>query len=327
MRARLVVAACAIACLAAPAAAQAGPSAQTQAPTDVTATSASLHGLVNPDDKPTTFWFELGTTTAYGAATSPTSMAKGNKPAPVSTAVGALQPGTIYHARVVAKIDKATLKGADVTFTTAAAPQDSSPSSPVSVPTLPAPPATTPSLPPAATPELGHSVTVATGNGDVLVRIPGAAAPVALRDVARVPVGSHVDTRHGAVALTTELPDGSSQTGHFHGGIFEVRQPIDGHGLTELLLRGPRPSCESARAAATATKRPPRRLWGRDQHGHFRTRASNAVVTVRGTRWYVADRCDGTLTRVTQGSVAVRDLHSGRTVVVRAGHSYLAKDR
>jgi hypothetical protein len=46
---------------------------------------------------------------------------------------------------------------------------------------------------------------------------------------------------------------------------------------------------------------------------------------VRGTTWFVSDRCDGTLTRVTSGSVAVRDLHSGRTVVVRAGRRHLAR--
>jgi hypothetical protein len=327
MRARLVVAACAFACLAAPATALAAPSAQTQAPTDVTATSVTLEGFVNPADKPTTFWFELGTTTAYGTATSPTSMAKANKPVAVTTAVADLQPRTQYHARVVAKIDKATLTGADVTFTTAAAAQDTGgalPSAPVQA--LPVPQATVPSLAPAATPELGHSATVATGDGAVLVRLPGAAHPAPLRDVAQVPVGSTIDTRHGSVDLTTALPGGSTQTGHFHGGVFEVRQPIGGNGMTELVLRGPRPVC-GARAAAEATKRPPRSLWGRDQHGRFRTRASNSVVTVRGTEWYVADRCNGTLTRVTEGSVSVRDLKAKRTVLVRAGHSYLARKR
>jgi hypothetical protein len=49
------------------------------------------------------------------------------------------------------------------------------------------------------------------------------------------------------------------------------------------------------------------------------------VATVRGTRWYTEDRCGGTLTRVTQGAVAVRDLRRKRTVLVRAGHSYLAR--
>ena len=66
-------------------------------------------------------------------------------------------------------------------------------------------------------------------------------------------------------------------------------------------------------------------MWWRDDHGRFRTRGSNSVATVRGTAWYVEDRCDGTLTRVSKGSVSVRDLHRPRTVVVRTGDSYLAR--
>jgi ferric-dicitrate binding protein FerR (iron transport regulator) len=93
------------------------------------------------------------------------------------------------------------------------------------------------------------------------------------------------------------------------------------------VLRGPLPTgtAGGARAAAASAKQPPRVLWGRDDHGRFRTRGSNSVATVRGTSWYVADRCDGTLTRVTRGSVSVRDLRGDRTVVVRAGQSYLAR--
>jgi hypothetical protein len=100
--------------------------------------------------------------------------------------------------------------------------------------------------------------------------------------------------------------------------------------MTELVLRGDKATCGGtgrARAAATVAKRPPRGLWGRDNHGRFRTRASNSVATVRGTEWYVGDRCDGTITRVKRGAVSVRDLKTGRTVIVRAGQSYLAKAR
>ena len=50
-------------------------------------------------------------------------------------------------------------------------------------------------------------------------------------------------------------------------------------------------------------------------------------ATVRGTRWLTLDRCDGTLTRVTEGAVAVRDRRRGRTVLVEAGRSYLARRR
>ena len=91
----------------------------------------------------------------------------------------------------------------------------------------------------------------------------------------------------------------------------------------------PGPGASRARAGAAATRRrkPPRRrrLWGRDQHGNFRTRGGSSVTTVRGTAWYVEDRCDGTLTRVRDGRVSVYDRARRVTVIVHAGHSYLAR--
>jgi hypothetical protein len=41
----------------------------------------------------------------------------------------------------------------------------------------------------------------------------------------------------------------------------------------------------------------------------------------------VRDRCDGTLTRVSEGAVVVRDLVKKKRVLVKAGHSYLARPR
>jgi hypothetical protein len=49
------------------------------------------------------------------------------------------------------------------------------------------------------------------------------------------------------------------------------------------------------------------------------------VATVRGTTWFTQDRCGGTLTRVTEGAVVVRNSHSDRRVLVKAGGSYLAR--
>jgi hypothetical protein len=305
-------------------AASAGPAltVETAAPTNVTATTAVLHGSVDPGGAKTTFWFELGTTTAYGIVTNPASSGSADRTSPVAHGVSGLAPGTTYHVRIVASHDDEVVHGADTTFTTPAVQGEAG--APAS-----APGQQHASLPPAAPPQLGHSIAVATTGGSVTVRLPGAARAVALPGTTSVPVGSLVDTRRGSVKLTTKLPDGTTQTGRFHGGLFQVRQPVDGRGMTELVLRGALPTCTSgaARAAATVAKRPPRSLWGHDKHGRFRTRASNAVITVRGTTWYVADRCDGTLTRVTEGSVAVRDLHRHRTVIVRAGHRYLAKGR
>jgi hypothetical protein len=300
------------------------PSVQTQAPTAVTASSAVFHGLVGPDGRKTTYWFELGTTTAYGTATNPASAGNGDDAVTVNHGIGSLQPTTTYHVRVVASSEEGVTRGADVTFTTLAAAQDGAP---LPTPAAPSPlPGTELGPAPAAPPALGHSVAVAPVRGTVLVRVPGATRAAVLADRASVPLGSIVDTRAGSVTLRTALPGAKTQAGTFHGGLFEVRQPAGGHGMIELVLRGALPTCPAggARAAAVTRRRPPRSLWGHDRHGRFRTRASNSVITVRGTTWFVSDRCDGTLTRVTSGSVAVRDLRSGRTVVVRAGHRHLS---
>ena len=49
---------------------------------------------------------------------------------------------------------------------------------------------------------------------------------------------------------------------------------------------------------------------------------------MRGTRWLVQDTCAGTRTRVTQGSVRVRDKVKKRTVTIRGPRgTYLARPR
>jgi hypothetical protein len=84
----------------------------------------------------------------------------------------------------------------------------------------------------------------------------------------------------------------------------------------------------SGRLGATAKKKPKvvRALWGNGK-GRFRTRGRHAAATVRGTEWLTADRCDGTLTTVKKGVVAVTDFTRKKTVTVKAGKSYLAPAR
>jgi hypothetical protein len=304
---------------------EAAPIVQTQAPTAVAVASAVLHGLVDPGSQKTTYWFELGATTAYGTSTNPASAGKGDEAVTVNQGIGNLQPATTYHVRVVASNDDGVAPGSDVTFTTPATTQGATA---LPTPAAPSPmPGTELGPAPAAPPVLERSLALVPASGTVLVRVPGATRAAALSESVSAPIGSVIDTRAGSVKLQTALPGGHTQTGTFHGGLFEVRQPAGGHGMTELVLRGALPTCPAGgvRVAAVARKRPPRVLWGHDRHGRFRTRASNSVITVRGTTWYVADRCDGTLTRVTSGTVAVRDLTRHRTVVVRAGQRYLAR--
>jgi hypothetical protein len=97
--------------------------------------------------------------------------------------------------------------------------------------------------------------------------------------------------------------------------VFVVTQGADD--VVDLQLSQPFGSC----AKKTGTR--VRKLWG-DGKGRFRMRGLYAVVTVRGTRWLLQDSCDGTLTRVSQGVVSVRDTVKRKTVLVRAGRKYLA---
>jgi hypothetical protein len=111
--------------------------------------------------------------------------------------------------------------------------------------------------------------------------------------------------------------------------MFRVLQSRRSRGLTDVVLKGASfSSCRRAgggkRAIAAASIR--RRLRA-NARGRFRTRGRHSAATVRGTAWLTADRCDGTLTKVARGRVAVRDFRRKRTVLVRAGKSYLARAR
>jgi hypothetical protein len=77
-------------------------------------------------------------------------------------------------------------------------------------------------------------------------------------------------------------------------------------------------------SAAQLSRRTIRRLRA-NARGRFRSRGRHSAATVRGTVWITADRCDGTLTKVRRGRVAVRDFRRKRTILVRAGKSYLAR--
>jgi len=85
--------------------------------------------------------------------------------------------------------------------------------------------------------------------------------------------------------------------------------------------------CSQRGKLSAAGRRAGRRLWGSDNHGHFRTRGRRGQATVRGTKWLTADRCDGTLFRVKQGAIVVRDFGTSRSVKLTAGKRYLARSR
>ena len=190
----------------------------------------------------------------------------------------------------------------------------------------PAPPPKAVAAPAPPVPQLGKTVVV-TPTGKVRVTLPGSGHSYVLRGTSKVPVGSTFDVRDGKVSLVSALPGNTTQSGRFWGGFFKVRQSKSRslRGMTTLELRG-RLTCSQASSAATK-KRRTNTLWGSDRRGKFRTRGRNATATVRGTVWRTTDRCDGTLVSVSSGAVSVRDSVRKRTVTVRKGHSYLARNK
>ena len=163
-------------------------------------------------------------------------------------------------------------------------------------------------------------------SGVVLVKLPGSTAFAPLSHDSQIPVGATVDATKGRVRIVTALPGGKLQSADFFQGVFVVTQAKSGL-ATMALSAGNFGVCGKARRAATAAKSTSvRKLWAAGK-GKFRTKGRYAVATIRGTTWLTDDRCNGTLIRVTQGAVTVRDLVRKKNVVVTKGHSYLAKSK
>jgi biotin carboxyl carrier protein len=195
---------------------------------------------------------------------------------------------------------------------------------PTPVPTPTPPPSAVPTPTPAAgpVPVQNQSVAVAPVSGKVYVRIGTSNEFRELREGDAIPVGTVLDTADGRVRLTS-IFNGVRQTAEFYGGTFKVLQPKGQGGMVELRLIG-KPTCSVKKAKAAVKRKAKPRVWG-DGKGRFRTRGSNSSATVRGTKWLVEERCNGTYTKVARGIVSVRDFTKHRTVLVKAKRTYLAK--
>jgi hypothetical protein len=102
----------------APAAVPARPGVTTGGAAAVTITTATLTGRVNPRGRPTTYFFQIGTTRAYGGATAVTAAGAGRIARAAAGPVSGLGPNTLYHYRLVAQNSAGTTRGADRTFKT-----------------------------------------------------------------------------------------------------------------------------------------------------------------------------------------------------------------
>ena len=295
------------------------PTVATTAPT-VSVTSAGFSGAVTPNGLATQAFFEYGLDPKYSGggpvvydqSTPAQSVGAGFASQSIGpVAVAGLLPNALYHVRLVATNSDGRTTGPDVTFTTDAAP---------------APPA----------PTLAQTFNVAPVSGFVLIKINGKFVPLTGLD--QIPSGAQIDARHGSLELITSTGvKGKTQRGTFGGAIFQLTQERSGKtkGLVTLtLLEGlfkgapsyalcTRHKAGDASAAAASSKT--LQLLHASAHGKFRTKGRYSAATVLGTKWTIADRCDGTLVHDITDSVAVNDFVHHKTIILHAGQSYLSK--
>ena len=283
-------------------------------PAAISTTGASFSSTVNPEGQVTTVVFQYGIDArfrpgggsgiVYDQSTQPQTLPADSTNHPVTAAVTGLVPNALYHMRVVATNATGTTVGPDQTFTT---------------PADPAPPP----------PVLAKSVNAKPVSGQVFLLVGGKLVPLTEADQLRA--GTVVDTRHGSLQLTTASSQKKKrQTGTFGGGIFKITQVRSGLttlSLVENALKGAPSfaSCKTKGAHAAAVSKKVLQLLHSSAKGKFRTKGRYAAATVRGTKWTIADRCDGTLTHDLTDSVVVNDFVLHKTIVLHAGQSYLAK--
>jgi hypothetical protein len=93
------------------------PAVVTGSPSQVRETSAVLNGTVDPKGQATNYYFQYGTTSAYGLQSSPASAGSGSGNVAVHSTITGLTTGTTYHYRLVAQSATGTSTGADQTVT------------------------------------------------------------------------------------------------------------------------------------------------------------------------------------------------------------------
>jgi PKD domain len=94
------------------------PTATTKSATQVSVTAAVLNGRVNPQQLASTYYYEWGSSTAYGHSTAQGTLDPASWDISVPVGVSGLSGSRTYHYRLVAKNASGTVRGADETLTT-----------------------------------------------------------------------------------------------------------------------------------------------------------------------------------------------------------------
>ncbi len=96
------------------------PTATTANASDITSSSVTLNGSVNPNGLATTVWFQYGTVSGSYGSTSATKSISGTSGTPVSIALSGLSANKTYYYRIVAQNSKRTTYGSQLSFVTVA---------------------------------------------------------------------------------------------------------------------------------------------------------------------------------------------------------------
>ena len=94
------------------------PVVHTLAATNVSVSTSTLNGTINPNGWPVMYHFDYGTTTSFGDTTSSQSAGSGSSTIPVNANISGLSQGTQYFFRLVGKTSSATYYGDTLNFTT-----------------------------------------------------------------------------------------------------------------------------------------------------------------------------------------------------------------
>jgi hypothetical protein len=96
------------------------PVVTTEAASEITKSTATLNGIVNPGGLSATYVFEYGPTISYGKSSETGGLGAGTSGVKVSKGITGLEPSTTYHFRLSATNSNGTTAGGDKTFTTSA---------------------------------------------------------------------------------------------------------------------------------------------------------------------------------------------------------------
>ena len=179
---------------------------------------------------------------------------------------------------------------------------------------------------------VGGSALVRPARSQFGLRLPVGQRFYKLQDPVKIPFGSTIDAREGEVRVATARNrTGARQEIAVSRGVFSVRQKTGKRPVTELRLVGSPAACGRSAAGRRVPKAQPARglatRVNKGKPGRFAVRGRYSIGAATGTAWVTEERCAGTFTRVRSGVVRVRDLERKRTVILRAGGTYMARAR